>query len=140
MTGETIFIWGWIARGKMNRSVVANSAPASIYVPLYARFVFVSCVWDRPSSVGGEKSAVLWTGPAGENNPASNQNAWKCLYSSSLSECGRVGGVYLHHKCLHCNLSSFYRVFNVFVCQRLFQIYNVSSIKFRMLVKRCLVM
>lgn len=74
--------------------------------------------------MGGEKSAVLWAGPVGENNSRPIRTR-ESVYISSLCECGRVGGIYLHHKCLNCNrfflLSCLY--FNVFDCQRLFLIY-----------------
>lgn len=73
---------------------MANRAPASIYVPLYVRFVFVLCLGHRPSSVGGETAAVLWAGLTGENKPrpirtresvyTANVDVWAGLTASQV--------------------------------------------------------
>lgn len=78
--------------------------------------LFLSCVRDRPSSVGGEKSTVLWAELTGKNKPCPIGVQEGVAITASLSKCGRVGGIYQRH--LHTGHSvpvySFYRVFNTF--------------------------
>lgn len=64
--------------------------------------------------MGGEKSAVMWAGPAGENNPRPIGMRESVDITASLSKCRRVGGIYLRdlHVSHLVTVSSFSRVFN----------------------------
>lgn len=66
--------------------------------------LFSSFVWDRPSSVGGEKPAVMWAGPASKNKPCPIGTQEGVYISARLSSCGRARGIHIQ------SIPFFYRV------------------------------